>query len=171
MTYLIRAIIRALVAPRHRLSCPKSLWGQGLKELRRRGEEEHESGAFLLGFQARNRRVVTDFLYYDDLDPHCLDSGYVIIDGRFYGDLWRYCREAKLDVVGDIHTHPGLAIQSLTDKMNPMISTPGHIAIIVPEFAARSIKKADLGIYEYLGAHQWNDFSGSKANAFFHIGV
>lgn len=171
MTYSIQAIIRDLAAPRHRLSCPKSLWSQGLNELKHRGEGYHESGAFLLGHQTHNRRAITSLLYYDDLDLHSLDSGYVIIDGGTYGKLWKYCREKRLQVVGDIHTHPGSPMQSMTDKKNPMVSLPGHIAIIVPDFAERDVKPEELGIYEYLGKHRWKEHSGKSAYEFFYIGI
>lgn len=171
MTYSIQAIIRALVAPNHRLSCHSSLWFQGLSELKRRGEGLHESGAFLVGYKTQNRRIITKLVYYDDLDPHALDSGYVIIDGGAYGKLWKYCREERLEVIGDIHTHPGLGLQSLTDKRNPMIGNPGHIAIIVPDFAEREVKLEELGIYEYLGNHRWKTRSGRVARKFFNIGL
>lgn len=171
MTYSIQAIIQALVAPKHRLSCHSSLWFQGLSELKRRGEGLHESGAFLLGYKTQNRRIITKLVYYDDLDPHALDSGYVIIDGGAYGKLWKYCREERLEVIGDIHTHPGLGLQSLTDKRNPMIGNPGHIAIIVPDFAEREVKLEELGIYEYQGNHRWKTRSGRAARKFFNIGL
>lgn len=171
MTYSIQAIIRALAAPKPRLSCHSSLWFHGLSELKRRGEGFHESGAFLLGHRTQNRRIITKLVYYDDLDPQALDSGYVIIDGGAYGKLWKYCREERLEVIGDIHTHPGLGLQSLTDKRNPMIGNPGHIAIIVPYFAEREVKLEELGIYEYLGNHRWKTRSGRAARKFFNIGL
>ncbi len=171
MTFSIRAIIRAFVAPEHRLSCPTDLWQQGLNELKLRGEGYHESGAFLLGRHVSNRRAITDFVYYDDLDPHCLETGIVVIDGAAYRELWRRCRESGIYVVGDIHTHPGQPRQSPIDEKNPMIGTPGHIAIIVPDLADQFVKPAEIGIYEYQGQHRWQAFFGSAASKFFYVGM
>src|SRR5208337_3840601 len=108
MTSLIRAIIQGLVAPEHQLSCSTRRWAEGLSELRRRGKGYRESGAFLLGKNEKGKRRVSRFIYYDDLEPHCLDSGVVIFDGSGYGPLWQTCRETGMNVIADIHTHPGL---------------------------------------------------------------
>ena len=171
MSFSIRATIRGLVAPEHRLSCPAKLWAAGLKELRRRGGGKRESGAFLLGTEERGKRRVHRFVYYDDLDPRCLDTGVVVFDGFGYGPLWQMCRETGLSVVADVHTHPGAPIQSGTDRIHPMVAVDGHIALIVPDFARRVVQPYDLGIYEYEGAHRWRNHSGGKATRFFYIGM
>lgn len=170
MTYFIRKTIRACLAPEHRLSCATSLWRTGLGELRRRTAGEHESGAFLLGLRDGERNTIRRFVYYDDLDPHALESGIVVFDGAGYGPLWQLCRETGLTVVADVHVHGGAARQSATDRDNPMVAQPGHIALIVPDFAARICKPADLGIYEYAGEHRWQDRSGNQAARFFYVG-
>ncbi len=170
MSFSIRAPIRVLVAPEHRLACSTGLWRRGLTELKRRGKGTHESGAFLLGGREGGRRTVQRFLYYDDLDPQCLDSGIVRLDGSVLSRLWQICRETDLAVVADIHTHPGGCYQSPTDQHNPMLAVPGHIAIIVPNLARRSVRSHEVGVYEYLGAYQWRSYRGRDAARFFYIG-
>ncbi len=171
MTFSIRAIIRALVAPERRLSCSSEVWKTGLQELRRRSAGYRESGAFLLGVQNGRTREIIRFVYYDDLDPHCLDKGIVIFDGSGYGPLWKLCRDANLSVVADIHTHPGSPYQSSLDRDNPMIATTGHLALIVPNFAKNDVLQHELGIYEYEGNHRWQNHSGRKARKIFYIGM
>ena len=57
-------------------------------------------------------------------------------DGGGFAALWRICRERGLDVLGDVHTHAGPGPrQSEADRTNPMISEPGHMAFILPQFA------------------------------------
>jgi proteasome lid subunit RPN8/RPN11 len=170
MTFSIRKIIRGFVAPEYTLSCSTRLWRAGLTELRRRTEGWHESGAFLLGHREKKHRSIIRFVYYDDLDPHSLDSGIVIFDGAGYSPLWKLCAETGLTVVADIHVHPGAAQQSNSDRQNPMIATTGHIALIVPDFAVRIFSPNELGIYEYEGEHCWRDRSGERADRFFYIG-
>ncbi len=171
MTFSLRKIIRVLVAPEHRLSCSSKLWRAGLDELHRRGGGRRESGAFLLGSRDGDRCRVNRFVFYDDLDPHSLDTGIVIFDGVGYGPLWRMCRETGLQVVADVHTHPGIARQSPSDRDNPMVAERGHLALIVPEFARRRVGPSELGIYEYEGDHRWRDRTGKKASKFFYIGM
>ena len=171
MTFSIRAIIRALAAPRHRLGCSTTLWDEGLAELARRGQGRRESGAFLLGHQRGRRRIVERFVYYDDLDPRCLDSGIVVFDGTRFGPLWACCRETGLRVVADVHTHGNdHPRQSSLDRDNPMIATPGHIALIVPDFARHPVRSTQLGIYEYRGEHRWFEHNDRNAARFFYIG-
>ena len=171
MTFSIRTIIRDLVASECRLSCPRNLWVGGLAELRRRGAGRRESGAFLLGTRAERLRRIQRFVYYDDLDPHCLDRGYVVFDGAGYGPLWDLCRKTGLEVVADVHTHPGAPFQSGADRMHPMVAVKGHIALIVPDFAKRVFQPHELGIYEYEGGHRWGNHSGGKGGKFFYIGT
>jgi proteasome lid subunit RPN8/RPN11 len=140
-------------------------------ELRRRGRQQRESGAFLLGIQEDNRRRIAKFIYYDDLDPHCLDTGIVVLDGSVFGKLWKLCRDVNMQVVADVHTHPGIPFQSGTDRDNPMIAVAGHIAIIVPNLAQRLVGANDLGIYKYRGNHQWQAYFRKDAARFFYIGM
>ena len=171
MSFSYRTIIRDLVAPRHKLSCKTKIWTEGLVELRLRGKGHRESGAFLLGSNTDGKRRIERFVFYDDLNVHCLESGIVVFDGTGYGPLWQLCATTGFNVVADVHTHKGAPIQSGVDRRNPMIALAGHIALIVPGFAAQTIKSNELGIYEYEGAHRWNNRSGKNANRYFYIGM
>lgn len=171
MSFSIRAIILGLVAPEHRLSFSKRLWGEGLSELRRRGRGSRESGAFVLGTTRGTKRRGLRFVFYDDLNPRCLDSGIVFFDGSGYATLWEVCRRTGLNVVADIHTHGGSPLQSSADRSHPMVATRGHIALIVPNFASRIFEPRELGIYEYKGSHQWRNHSGTESNHFLYIGI
>jgi hypothetical protein len=170
MSFSIRAIIRDLVAPEHRISCPSKLWSTGLIELNRRGKGFRESGAFLLGRCEDDKRCIKQIIYYDDLDPHCLDNGIVVFDGSCFRDLWRICRELGMDVLADVHTHPSRPIQSGLDRENPMVGIKGHIAIIVPNLATKPVKTHQLGVYEYQGNHTWQSYLGRDAEKFLYIG-
>ena len=170
MSFSIKAIIRAFVAPKHRLACPKRMWSQILAELARRGEGCHEAGVFLLGVERGGRREVQDVVFYDDLDPEAYATGVCVLHGDAFAKLWATCRKKKMTVVADAHTHPGEAFQSSSDKANPMVARPGHIAIIIPDYARQQIRRRQLRIYEYSGQHEWIDQSPAKAPGFFYTG-
>jgi len=172
MNYSIAQTILRLFAPQHRLSCSWILWRRLLSELRCRGMDgRRESGAFLLGLRRDGRARITQFVLYDDLDPHCLDTGIVSFDGRFYAALWDKCRESGLSVVADVHTHPDGSYQSPSDQANPMISRAGHIALIVPRFAASPVRITELGLYLYEGSKNWSPIAVGDRRRFFQIGV
>ncbi len=170
MNFSIARIIRHLFAPRHELSCSWLLWRKLMAGLRQRGvERSRESGAFLLGCKVDSQARIVDFVLYDDLDPHCLESGIVRFDGRYFSDLWAICKGRGLTVVADVHVHPGGEQQSRSDRAHPMISRSGHLALIIPNFAIRA-KSSTVGIYRYLGNKDWESVPKSKRKSFFHVG-
>ena len=171
MNFSIKAIIRAFVAPRHRLRCPNRMWRRVVAELERRGRHRHESGVFLLGVDHGKQREVRDVVFYDDLDPRAYDSGVCVLHGDAFAKLWAICREKKLTVVADAHTHGGAGFQSSSDKANPMIARTGHIAIIIPNLARWPIRASQLGIYEYCGQHDWIDRSPASRWGYFYTGL
>lgn len=133
------------------LSISRWLWWRLIGELHRRGQSHRESGAFLLGVRHGSRARVRDFIFYDDLDSNALDKGYVTLHSRGLKALWAQCRARQLDVVADVHTHPGLDTrQSDLDQRHPMIPVDGHIALIVPNFANTTRWQLDgVGVHEY----------------------
>ena len=170
MSFSIKTTIRALVAPKHRVSCPLKLWEHILGQLYRRGERCHEAGVFLLGIEGPRRLEVTDCVFYDELEPTAYDTGVCVLSGHAFAKLWTHCRERKLTVVADVHTHPGVAKQSDSDRTNPMIASPGHVAIIVPNYAIPPVKSSGLGIYEYRGRHDWTNRNGDGRSEFLYVG-
>jgi proteasome lid subunit RPN8/RPN11 len=171
MNFSVAEITRRLLAPRHELSCSWWLWRRLLGGLRERGRGTRESGAFLLGNRdGTGRPRIVDFLLYDDLDPHALDTGIVRLDGRHFGKLWNLCKARGLTVVADVHTHPSGAEQSGSDRAHPIIARAGHLALIVPNFAAASLTRETLGIYRYQGGGRWETVPARRRRAFFYIG-
>jgi hypothetical protein len=173
MSFSIAAIIALLLAPRHELSCSWLLWQRLTGRLRERGRHEsRESGAFLLGVQPPGQPArIVDFVLYDDLDPHSLDTGIIRFDGKHFGKLWSICRARGLTVVADVHVHPGGSGQSASDKAHPMVTQAGHLALILPQFARAPIRREEIGIYRYLGNQAWHTVPRAQRRAFFHIGL
>lgn len=172
MNFFNPAIIRRLLAPRHELSCSWCLWRRLKANLRKRGHLcSRESGAFLLGHREGGTARIVDFVLYDDLDPRALDSGIVRFDGRYFSDLWAICKSRGLTVVADVHVHPGGSGQSDSDHDHPMISQPGHVALIFPRFATGVQPRRGIGIYRYLGRKKWQTVHPNARRQFFHIGL
>lgn len=135
---------------------PVLLWARLMPDLRRRGGYG-ESGAFIFGKPKDPVRRALSYICYDDLDPQAYQGGAIAFHGQGYAALWKHCRDSGLDVLCDVHTHPGPDVrQSNIDMRHPMLPIVGHTALIVPNFAriARWSLKA-VGVYEYLGNFQW----------------
>jgi hypothetical protein len=152
-------------------------WRRMCGELRYRGEGRRESGAFLLAPADETagrgtRGTVTAVVYYDDLDAHCLTGG-ITLSGSAFDGLWRICKQQHLRVVADVHTHPSSWVdQSYIDATNPMMALPGHVALIIGNFAASQTEPSSIGAHRYLGAHTWQHIAHDKrAQAIRLIGI
>lgn len=137
------------------LNLDRELWAELMLELHRRTEDRHESGAFLLGRIDGSERRVTKAVYYDDLELGAYEHGICTLGSRAFARLWSLCADSGLSVVADVHVHFAKACQSQTDRKNPMIAQPGHLALILPNMARPPIRLKSIGIYEYLGSHRW----------------
>ncbi|AWO92681.1 MULTISPECIES: hypothetical protein [Bradyrhizobium] len=142
----------------------RNLWLALGAELHRRTEGRHESGAFLLGTRAAAEREATALVYYDDLDPRAYSTGICVLHADAFGRLWDRCAEMSLVVVADAHVHPRGARQSLSDRDNPMIARPGHLALILPLLARPPVRRWSIGLYEYLGDHRWRSHGGRQVD-------
>jgi hypothetical protein len=137
------------------LQIRRRAWSQLIAELALRGGGHRESGAFLLGRRRGRRPRVTHVVYFDDLEPGSL-NGAVHLTTSAYSELWAMCRDLAVEVLGDIHTHPGDMIgQSHIDEDNPLVAQAGHIALIVPHYARGTIDLRRTGVYEYRGDAGW----------------
>lgn len=168
MAFSIATLARIAFGPRPKILCAASVWNAGISELRQRAAGRRESGAFLLGSNNGTRKI-EEFVFYDDIDPQALKTGIVVIDGRKLGALWAHCRETGRNVIADIHVHPGGFAQSSSDKANPIIAEAGHIAIILPHFAARATRPGKIGVHQYEGGRSWRDRSHERPSPL-HIG-
>jgi proteasome lid subunit RPN8/RPN11 len=138
-----------------KLSIPLWRWMCLMADLRRCSGGRRESGAFLLG-RVGGARVIR-YVVYHALDPHVSDSGVITFNGSGFFPLWTLCSQQALRVLADVHTHPtDWTGQSSSDRAQPMVSLPHHIALIVPFFAARRLQGLrGVGIHEYLGNRRW----------------
>jgi proteasome lid subunit RPN8/RPN11 len=168
MAFSIARTIRGLIFPPRRLMCRRRLWAEILADLRERGGGRRESGGFLLGRRGGETRRIKALLAYDEIDPNAL-RGHIEFDGSRMDLVWSVCRRRGLQVVADIHTHPGGAGQSDIDRANPMIPERGHLALIVPNFANKLYMPGQVGIYEFRGREGWLDHSRQGAH-FFAVG-
>lgn len=131
------------------------VWTALFHDLRNASAGRRESGAFLLGRITRQGREIVAYKLYHELAPDSLYAGAIHFDQRHYSTLWDICGELDLQVVADVHTHPGAEYQSGIDQANPMISSKGHVGLIIPDYAAGNADVRTTGIYQHLGNKRW----------------
>lgn len=150
-----------LKARQPRITCSATCWRDGVVDLGRRTlGRRRESGAFLLGERHEGAsHAIREFVFYDDVDPHSLDRGIVHFNGSRFPFLWEICRARGYGVVADVHVHPGGYGQSASDRADPVMPRAGHIAFILPDFAAGPNEPGRIGMFEFLGNGVWRDHS------------
>ena len=144
--------------PKPKIYIPYKKWVKLISELKKRGKNSSESGAFLLC--PEDELTVTNIIFYDDLDPDAFNTGIIVLKGSSFIQLWDYCKNNNLKVKVDVHTHPSeYTNQSITDKNNPMIAQKGHISLIIPCYASKKKQLLNgVGIFEYKGNHKWKQW-------------
>jgi proteasome lid subunit RPN8/RPN11 len=147
-----------------RLEFAPGIWKALMHDLWIRGSEERESGAFLLATR-QQRSVVRHWISYADFDPEVQYRDYVKLETPAFGRLWDLCDQRSLEVLADVHTHPESPLQSESDRQHPMVSIPGHIALIVPNFARGDIAPVDVTFNLYRGDGRWASYRRREAAA------
>jgi len=167
----IRRVISATIAPKARLRLNSSFFTTVVSDVHRRGDEKRESGAFLLGSIALDgSRVADDVVYYEDLDPRCTRHGAIALESSAFAEVWSIASERGKQVVADLHSHPGRAEQSDTDRAHPAVALAGHVALIVPDFGRRGGSRSGLGVFEYLGGHKWRSIDAAEQQKYLDLG-
>lgn len=146
------------------LELPRGLYATLIADLARSGAGVAESGAFLLGTMENNERRVAGYLPYEAVSAQGRRrNAYVEFTAQEMARAWDYCYRYKVEVVADVHTHPLGPAQSLSDRAHPIVSLAGHVALIVPYFALRNPRPADLGVHQFLGNGRWQSLFGADA--------
>ena len=167
MRSFLNRLLGWLLSRQPRICCDASLWRAGVHELRLRTRNGgRESGAFLLGQEDDGNKRILAFVFYDDIDPHSLDSGIVHFSGSKLPLLWEQCRKRGYGVVADVHVHPGGYGQSDSDQADPVMPRAGHIAFIIPNYACRGTEPGEIGLYEYRGSGVWIDHTHAGRDFF-----
>ena len=78
------------------------------------------------------------------------------IESSWLTDYWfRLAREQRA-VRAQVHTHPGAAFHSDTDDHWPLISQPGFISIVIPDFARGPVSLEGAWIGVLGGDGRWH---------------
>jgi hypothetical protein len=169
MRSLLSRLFGWLLGHKPRISCDAVVWAAGVRELERRTlNGTRESGAFLLGLDQNGHKRILEFVFYDDIDSHALDTGIVYFHGNKLSKLWEHCRSRGYGVIADVHVHPGDYGQSKSDQADPVMPQSGHLAFIIPHYGRRETQPGGIGMYEYLGNGAWRDHT-TKAASFFGL--
>lgn len=130
-------------------------WFGIMKQLKKRSGNVNESAAYLLA--RPESTVIEDVLYPDDFDEHCLHPRYIDVSAEAMFRINRTLSASGLSIKIDVHSHPTYDVRpSTTDDANPVIGIPGHLSIIVPNYAQDIwASPSTWSAQMFLGKGQW----------------
>ncbi len=145
---------------------PFTILEETLKEFKEYGKEDLEAFAIWVGIEENNTFIIkkvwiptqynTILSYYvSDIDVHTINV-----------DL----NKKNYSAIAQLHTHPGDAFHSCVDNSYSILTLPGSLSIVVPDFGNIPIRGGlnDMVVYRLLD-NEWKLQSKSKVNKIFKI--
>ena len=121
------------------------------KALRPSLERRHEGVAYLLG---RTDGVVT--LAITVFAPTArTTAGSFHVDGRAMAACMQIAGKHELQIVAQVHTHPGQAYHSDGDEEGARIRYPGYVSIVVPDYGISLPHLDGIAAYVWLAGAGW----------------
>lgn len=77
--------------------------------------------------------------------------------------------DAGLQLIAQIHSHPGAAYHSETDDAYPIVTVLGGISIVVPNFARGGVNLREWAVYQLSIDNTWVELSNEQKHNLIHI--
>lgn len=123
------------------LRVPAALLASTFHALRECGREQNECVVYWTG-PAELSNVVN----WQDHPNHRRSPREYEIDGAWLTEYWFRLARERRTIRAQIHTHPGQAFHSATDDQFPVVSQPGFISIVIPNFARGAVSLGEAWI-------------------------
>ncbi len=94
----------------------------------------------------------------------------VVVDGEALHEVnvATYMRGERL--FAQIHTHPGRAYHSEMDDRYAIVTAPGGLSLVVPDFAVREFEVDDCAVYRLSSAARWEEVRSRDAAKLIRVG-
>ena len=76
-------------------------------------------------------------------------------------NVWLY--QNGLEIVAQLHSHPGSAYHSDTDDSFPVATTVGCLSVVVPNFAVEPFAVSSCAVYRLMPSGQWAEVPSYNA--------
>lgn len=92
-----------------------------------------------------------------------------VVDGGELERIGLELYDKKVQLFGQIHSHPDLAYHSDTDDAFPIVTVLGGISIVVPYFARDGVNLSKWAIYRLLPLTGWTEVNSEEKKFFIDI--
>jgi hypothetical protein len=77
--------------------------------------------------------------------------------------------DSGMQLIAQIHSHPGEAYHSKTDDAYPIVTVVGGISVVVPNFAIGGLNLKEWAVYRFMPETGWTELSQAKKETFIKI--
>lgn len=128
-----------------------------VEHLRRCGRGRTECVVYLTG-PLEHRDLVDAAVH----PSHAATAVEYEVDSAALSDLWAELLTSRRTVRAQVHTHPGAAYHSQRDDASALISTPGYLSLVLPDFALGPVGLDGAFLAERLQDGSWAAVSPSQ---------
>lgn len=142
---------------------PASVILEGYEFMRAAGKAGLEGMVLWLGRQTERAFQVTELFIPQQRGLRTPDGLCAIVDEAELRRLNIYQYRNSLELVAQVHTHPGRAYHSSTDDQYAIATTIGAFSIVVPNFAMLSYPLTQCAVYRLNAIGDWIEVDESVA--------
>jgi hypothetical protein len=137
--------------------------------LRSAGSTGNEGMVLWSGIQDGMTFEITNVIVPPQRGIRSAEGVCVVIDGDALHQLnvETYKRGERL--FAQVHTHPGRAYHSEMDDRYAVVTAPGGLSLVVPDFAVREFEVSECAIYRLSSAGRWEKVGKRDASALVRI--
>ena len=128
---------------------------EGYEFMRSAGRMRLEGMVLWVGRQEDRTFRVTELIIPRQRGLNTQDGLCAVVDGNELHRLNMYLYQNSLELVAQVHTHPGRAYHSVTDDQYAIATTIGSFSIVVPNFASVDYALAECAVYRLDAYGSW----------------
>jgi hypothetical protein len=145
------------------LRVPAQVLSDGYASMRLAGRMGLEGMVLWVGQQQDTLFHVTQLIVPKQRGLRTPDGLCAVVDGDELARLNMHLYRNSLDLVAQVHTHPGGAYHSETDDKYAIATTIGCFSIVIPNFAVQDFALAQCAVYRVDSAGRWNEVDESHS--------
>lgn len=142
---------------------PSDVMSGGYQFMRAAGKAGLEGMVLWLGTSVDETFTVKELFIPEQRGLRTADGVCAIVGERELRRLNVYLYQNSLELVAQIHTHPGHAYHSTTDDQYAIATTIGSYSIVVPNFAKVDYPLAQCAVYRLSATGDWTEVDESAA--------
>lgn len=148
---------------------PRSVIQDGHQFLRAAGATGREGLVLWIGQKDGTTFNVTELVIPEQRGIRTSDGVCVIIEGNALARLNADLYKRQLQLIAQVHSHPGTAYHSSTDDEYAIATKVGCLSFVIPDFATQPFSLAQCAAYRLSADGEWIELSIGETSQLIHI--